>query len=767
MYETTQGELMALYDVKWQNDLSIYMDSFSSFILEGAVHDLHPVRRGDGYVYESLEMTLARLYSDRYCVVFYDNNKKAGAVVEAAGQEDEDEGGEPAQGNGNGTRNEFNSFTFFENEVPDASGRMVPNPNIELFRKYYRGDYANEVRDTASSNQQGSFALDVRRIRDAMKDYGDNVTRTEVRDQSTGRVTVQYQSERPEYQNTKPFLFILPGVSRYMTRPGDPDASENVPLTILYGATQIAETPCKLMLFVDKINDLPTWFEAEDSNPSIKKLYLAPLDASFRKSFFENEMVNVFDPIPSGQEDKLLDRFAAYTENYSLRRLQQLRNFVITSEDHLDRNLRNIDKAVLKFESGQSKDPWRSFDMYEKVDRLEATLNKAIQGQEHVTAAIQRSIKAAVTGTSTISKNDRRPRAIFFLAGPTGTGKTEVTKRLTETIFGNPDSMVVFDMSEFKEEHTASRLFGAPPGYVGYEAGGELTKAVKNNPFTVVLFDEIEKAHSSIWDKFLQILGEGRLTDGKGETVYFTKSIIVFTSNLGVPSEIKNITTAQRNELRAAALAKEAEILAKIQSATNDAARETQLAELGSLEEKRASNEGLNVSFAEHAYFRDYYKHFGFESALAMFNDFAEKTVRQRIIDYFTSTIGRPEILGRIGEHNILTYHFISPSIATKIADSALNKAKEYYSQDHDFHIDLDITDKAAVDFIHRSVQEPQVLDLGGRGIVTRVTELLSAAIQEFVYEYGRTHGRKGEDLVFENVHAALHYDPNYGLYVE
>ncbi|MBP5091905.1 MAG: AAA family ATPase, partial [Bacilli bacterium] len=424
---------------------------------------------------------------------------------------------------------------------------MIPNPNIELFRKYYRGDYANEIRDTANSNQQNGFAMDVRRIRDAMKDYGDNVKRFEVRDETTGKLRIEDRPLSDEYKNTKPFLFVLPGVSRYMTRPGDPDTNENVPLTILYGATQISDTPCKLMLFVDKINDLPTWFEAEDANPSIKKLYLAQLDASFRKAFYENELKNIFGAMPEKEQGKMLERFAAFTQGYSLRRLKQLRDFIIRSQDDSDRNIRNIDKTVVKFESGRSIDPWRMFDMYKKIDELSDSLNGAIKGQEHIVQAVERSINAAVTGTSTISKHDRRPRAVFFLAGPTGTGKTEMTKRLTEVIFGNPDSMVVFDMSEFKEAHTASRLFGAPPGYVGYEAGGELTKAVKNNPFTVILFDEIEKADSSIWDKFLQILGEGRLTDGKGETVYFTKSVIVFTSNLGVTSDLKNVSSAEKN----------------------------------------------------------------------------------------------------------------------------------------------------------------------------------------------------------------------------
>jgi ATP-dependent Clp protease ATP-binding subunit ClpA len=122
----------------------------------------------------------------------------------------------------------------------------------------------------------------------------------------------------------------------------------------------------------------------------------------------------------------------------------------------------------------------------------------------------------------------------LFFAGPTGVGKTELAKSLTQLIFGDERAYLRFDMSEFAEEHTSARLLGAPPGYIGYDAGGELTNAVRQKPFSVILFDEIEKAHPRILDKFLQILEDGRLTDGRGDTAYFSEAVIVFTSNLGI-----------------------------------------------------------------------------------------------------------------------------------------------------------------------------------------------------------------------------------------
>ena len=140
-----------------------------------------------------------------------------------------------------------------------------------------------------------------------------------------------------------------------------------------------------------------------------------------------------------------------------------------------------------------------------------------------------------MTGMSGLqSSSTSRPKGVLFFAGPTGTGKTETAKTLAELLFGNERSCIRFDMSEYGQSHSDQKLLGAPPGYVGYEAGGQLTNAVKNNPFSILLFDEIEKAHPSILDKFLQILEDGRMTDGQGNTVYFSETIIIFTSNLGI-----------------------------------------------------------------------------------------------------------------------------------------------------------------------------------------------------------------------------------------
>jgi len=165
----------------------------------------------------------------------------------------------------------------------------------------------------------------------------------------------------------------------------------------------------------------------------------------------------------------------------------------------------------------------------EKLLRMEDNLHRRVVGQDEAVTAVANAIRRSRAGLS----DPARPYGSFLFLGPTGVGKTELTKAVAEFLFDSEQSMVRIDMSEFMEKHSVARLIGAPPGYVGFEQGGYLTEAVRRRPYSVVLLDEVEKAHADVFNVLLQVLDDGRLTDGHGRTVDFRNTVIIMTSNLG------------------------------------------------------------------------------------------------------------------------------------------------------------------------------------------------------------------------------------------
>ena len=180
----------------------------------------------------------------------------------------------------------------------------------------------------------------------------------------------------------------------------------------------------------------------------------------------------------------------------------------------------------------------------EKLLHLEADLHRRVIGQDQAVTAVADAIQRSRAGLS----DPNRPIASFLFLGPTGVGKTELSKALAHQLFDSDDAMVRIDMSEYMEKHTVSRLIGAPPGYVGYEAGGQLTEAVRRRPYSVILFDEVEKAHPDVFNVMLQILDDGRVTDGQGRTVDFTNTVLILTSNIGSQSILELAADPERHE---------------------------------------------------------------------------------------------------------------------------------------------------------------------------------------------------------------------------
>lgn len=283
---------------------------------------------------------------------------------------------------------------------------------------------------------------------------------------------------------------------------------------------------------LNRPQDMPSWLTLDSAR--IATLNISNPDYETRRAVagIVGNLFNGYAQADAGAREKFCTRFADLSEGMWLTALGD------TAQLARRRNMdyQEIDEAVQCYKVGIVDNPWKKSYMREKIKNAQATIEDRVKGQpQAITKTLDILMRSVMglTGAQARSSGNR-PRGVLFFAGPTGVGKTELAKSLTQLIFGDERAYLRFDMSEFAEEHTSARLLGAPPGYIGYDAGGELTNAVREKPFSVILFDEIEKAHPRILDKFLQILEDGRLTDGRGDTAYFSEAVIVFTSNLGI-----------------------------------------------------------------------------------------------------------------------------------------------------------------------------------------------------------------------------------------
>jgi hypothetical protein len=422
---------------------------------------------------------------------------------------------------------------------------------------------------------------------------------------------------------------------------------------------------------LDKAADVPSWFAV--GNDFLRSVVL-PLPHTGERQEFGNLHIGRLKPADESAQNSAVNTLSQQTAGMTLVAME--RTIAIAQDRGLGAD--RVEDAARSYRVGVTDNPWRA-DYISKRLRTELLaepadgddwepLRSRVLGQDlAVKKALDILVRSATNLTAAqASASATRPRGVLFFAGPTGVGKTELAKALTKLLFDDERFYIRFDMSEFSAEHAEARLLGAPPGYVGHDAGGELTNAVRRRPFCLLLFDEIEKANPRILDKFLQILEDGRLTDGAGSTVHFGETLIVFTSNLGIHEEVR-APSADGREVRR----RKATI---------------------TVEERRK----------------------------ATYEQMATR-VESSIRDHFTLELGRPELLNRIGD-NIVVFDFIDQETGRRIVDLMLSNIWARVHQEHG--VTLELTEKSR-DLLVRECLTDETLQYGGRGIGSRLETIL------------------------------------------
>lgn len=598
---------------KWQRELRSFLGIKSGIILEGNVYDEFPKFRYEGGEATFLDVDdmdqaiLSLVREEETAVFFFD----------------------PVDG-----------FYCYEDSIETQRQMLLP-----LFDGYS----THEI----TKNHGCTVCLMPREKKDGCK--GSPETEQYI---WVSEIIRRTMSDKAAYSDKENVVFVLNFASR-LDACNLREAESNTMFLNLMAATTSVQTSqicCNsLILVVDKYNDIPAWVYL--NNPNIRTISVCVPDRNTRRLYLENlygelapfQLLSREDYDPGKQ-------FVAETEGLQLQELRQILQLAYRK----DIAPQDISLAFKLYKYGVLDDPWENLEN-DILVHIESKLEERVKGQDEAIGKVKAVITRAVKGLSGLQHSgaSHKPKGILFFAGPTGVGKTETAKALAESIFGDENACIRFDMSEYRLEQSDQKLFGAPPGYVGYEGGGQLTNAVKNRPFSVILFDEIEKASPTILDKFLQILEDGRMTDNQGNTVYFGETIIIFTSNIGLTREDPDPQNAFR-----------------------------------------ATPHRVPTITIEDPMTED----------TPEFRSRVTTMLTEGVKSYFNDN-GRPELLNRLGEDNIVVFQFINKHDAEKICDYKLGKICKTIETEKNIHIIVD----EVVDMLHEKaiLERPH----GGRGV--------------------------------------------------
>jgi len=437
-----------------------------------------------------------------------------------------------------------------------------------------------------------------------------------------------------------------------------------------------------VIILASDLKRVPVWFY--NNNPYVNLVQATYPNKAERKyfalrfgaNFYEGDRLNArsANPNQASELEQVAEEFADLTDGFKTMDLEALR--LTSIQNRLPLNQRDAMRLVDFYKFGQRDEPFEQLSR-EKVSRAAETLSQEVIGQPRAIQAVTDMLTTAKVGISLSQVRGRnsKPKGVFFFVGPTGVGKTELAKSLSRLIFGDEEAFARFDMSEYKEEHAAEKLAGSPPGFVGYEEGGQLTNRVLANPYSILLFDEIEKAHPKVLDKFLQVLEDGRLTDGKGQTAYFNQTVIIFTSNIGA----SDLTDPQT----------------------------------GALIRPGIMNQVQHGGTSQYTY------------------DQVNQHFREEVSWYFSSRIGRAELLNRLGD-NIVVFDLLRSQFVTQIGQKFLGQLQASSQEKYRLFLKFDAS---ILTGLTDSMQTGDNLLFGGRRIKTLLETLVERPLNRWIFD--------------------------------